>query len=1141
MWWAHQLRSRLTHQLPPRMVSDLRPSAPEAPNGHLSGLYPWAWWLGLAAAYFAAGKLGEVLAHGAPGVSPVWPCTGLAMAALLVKGYRLWPGVFLGAFLAELTAHPAPDLWLSGGAALGIAVGNTLEALFGAWFANRFARGREAFWHPGSILVFVLLSAVASTAISASLTTLICIAAGLERGRDAADLWSAWWLADVVSAIVLTPLIVVWASRRPAKLHWKRGLEGVVLLLLLLVTCHLAFEKWLPAQTRGSPLTFTAIPLLLWGSLRFGLRGATLLSFVVACFATAGTLHGYGLFVTGSHLTSLLLLQNFIGVTTVMSLVLAADVVQRQKIDAGLRASELRYRDLFEHNPQPMWVFACDNLRFLAVNEAAVHSYGYSRSEFLGMTLSDLLPPEDASKFREALAQAEQCQRLPPRWRHRKKDGALLEVELLLNSIVFDGRPAVIVLGTDITERLEAERRTAVFSELGRRLAAASSTREAAGIMASAADKLFGWDACCLDLRSVDHQTVHTIFCADTIDGKRTELHPVQAKVGPLARRTFEGGPQLISRSGLAEPFAPEEAPFGDVARRSACMMFVPVRKEARALGVFSIHSYSPQAYTPGDLRTLEAVADLCAGALERIRAEQEIQRLNRELRHHLEELQTIFNVAPVGIAVSRDPQCRVVTGNPACAALLGLSGRAAERLQDASDSWSRKMLRHGQPVSPSELPMQSAARLGRPIYGEELEIVLKDGQVLNSFVSASPLYDESGRVRGSLGIFVDITPQKQAEAALRERDERLRLALAASRMGTWTLEFGPQPRLISSPELEAIFGLAPGEFAGTLPALLELVHPDDHALIQQAIDKAVAQDGDYEIELRFLPRDRPPGWLLVRGRAYGSPGKRERLAGVGIDITAQKRAELEVVRLNSELERRVTDRTAQLEAANKELEAFSYSVSHDLRAPLRSIRGFSDVLLQRYADALDPRGQELLRRSCESSLYMDKLIEDLLNLSRVGRAELQHVTVDLSSLAESVSAELRQAEPARSVEFRSAPALSVKGDERLLRIALVNLLRNAWKFTARQPKARVEFGYIREPQPAFFVRDNGAGFNMRYVGRLFGVFQRLHSAADFPGTGVGLAIVQRIVNRHGGRVWAEGAVDQGATFYFSLPADEKF
>ncbi len=226
-----------------------------------------------------------------------------------------------------------------------------------------------------------------------------------------------------------------------------------------------------------------------------------------------------------------------------------------------------------------------------------------------------------------------------------------------------------------------------------------------------------------------------------------------------------------------------------------------------------------------------------------------------------------------------------------------------------------------------------------------------------------------------------------------------------------------------------------------------------------------------------------------------------------------------------------------QLKAANQELEAFSYSVSHDLRAPLRSIDGFSQALLEDYADRFDDQGRHYLTRVRAGTQRMGELIDDLLQLSRVTRAEIRRETVDLSALADSVVADLKRAEPQRRVDVVIQPGLQTEGDAKLLRIALVNLLSNAWKFTGRQPAARIELGaQDNGGERVFYMRDNGVGFDMAYAGKLFGAFQRLHAQGEFPGTGIGLATVQRIINRHGGRVWAEAAVNQGASFYFALP-----
>jgi PAS domain S-box-containing protein len=279
------------------------------------------------------------------------------------------------------------------------------------------------------------------------------------------------------------------------------------------------------------------------------------------------------------------------------------------------------------------------------------------------------------------------------------------------------------------------------------------------------------------------------------------------------------------------------------------------------------------------------------------------------------------------------------------------------------------------------------------------------------------------------------------------------------------------------------------------------------------------------EVEETIPEADGPHTYISLKFPLVDDDGASYAVCCVSTDITERKRADEDLRRTKQ-----------AVEDANRELETFSYSVAHDLRAPLRAMDGFSLALLEDYADRLDARGQKYLRYVRESAQHMGHLIDDLLALARVSRSDLQMARVDLSSMARVIAERLQKAEPARQVEFVIHDRVVEHGDPSLLGVVLENLLGNAWKFTSKRDAARIEFGQVHDGQRRVnFVRDNGAGFDAAHAGRLFGVFQRLHSSNEFEGTGIGLATVQRVIRRHGGQVWAEGAVDRGATFQFTL------
>src|ERR1051325_3218228 len=482
-------------------------------------------------------------------------------------------------------------------------------------------------------------------------------------------------------------------------------------------------------------------------------------------------------------------------------------------------------------------------------------------------------------------------------------------------------------------------------------------------------------------------------------------------------------------------------------------------------------------------------------------------KQAEQKIRESEERMRLAQQVAQVGTF-----EWNIATGvsrwTPEMEAVYGL---APGTFAGTHETWENLV----HPEDRAEAIRSIALALESGTFGGEWRVIWPDGSVHWLAGRGWAFKDDAGRPLRVVGVNIDITERKLNEQKLRENEERLLLAQQVARVGTfeWNVQTGANRW---TPELEAMYGLRPGGFVGPQKSWEQLIHPDDRAEAVQRVSSAM-ETGSFEGEWRVVWEDGTVRW--VAGRAFvfkDDSGKPLRMVGVNIDITERKLAEQEIQRLNTQLEQRVAERTAELEAANRELEAFSYSITHDLRAPVRAMGGFARIVSQDFAEHLPPQGVHQLDRIQENASKMGQLIDGLLAFSGLSRQTMNKRAVEPRTIVQRVLHELQSDLSGRRVEISTGDLPACEADPTLLQQVYANLISNALKYTRDRDPAVIAIGCRQQNgEQAYFVKDNGAGFDMKYAGKLFGVFQRLHRAEEFEGTGVGLAIVQRIVHRH--------------------------
>jgi PAS domain S-box-containing protein len=809
------------------------------------------------------------------------------------------------------------------------------------------------------------------------------------------------------------------------------------------------------------------------------------------------------------------------------------DFTRMKLMEEALEGSEIKYRTLFENSQVGMYRSKIDGSAMLDVNKKFGEILGLTREEALGKAGRILWAnPEDRDKMMKLL----------------KEQGGILynyEARLLANNGEVRDVLASIELdhdkgsldGTfvDITERKRAEEQLcklnriySLLSDIYQAIVRMHVPMELYGKVCDIAVEQGGFGMAWIGLIDESSQELRVIAQAGRNNGYNEQVN-ISLKGKPLNYCPIDSAlrqeKHIICKIIENEKMAPCQKIAFDLGFRSSASF--PLKVSGILKGALTFYSDEPDFFDEAELKLLDELAMDISFAMEYTEKEAGRKQAETMLREEKDRIRNILDLVGDPIFV-KDNDHRITLANRAFYDIFCLNEKSVIGYT----------LVEAVPVNERQHFLEVDRRVldtGITDIREE-ELTVK-GLTRTIITRKKCFTDESGK-RFLVGSIHDITDRKLAELELRESEARYKTLV----------ENIPQKIFMKSRDFKWMsinenfardLGISPEEIVGKLDRdlfsieLADKYHADDERIITNGKTE--------ELEEKYVV-DGKESWVnTIKTPVRDKTGEIVGVLGIFWDITGRKLAEEEIRKLNTELEDRVTKRTAQLEASNKELEAFSYSVSHDLRAPLRHVSGYVELLNKNFQTELTEKGQHYLNSIADSVHIMGMLIDDLLQFSRTGRLEMHQSDFDMNEVVKDVIESQRKDNPDRKIEWVVGELASVYGDEAMLRVVWTNLLSNAVKFTRTRKKARIEIDVRKENKElVFFVRDNGVGFDMQYAQKLFGVFQRLHPTEEFEGTGIGLANVQRIISRQGGRTWAEAELDKGAIFYFSIPKNKE-